>query len=51
MVKFEAPSDEKRVFTYLRINVLQWACNYGHAECKKAALEEFVRFYENPTQK
>lgn len=52
MVKFEAPSDEeKRVFTYLRINVLQWACNYGHAECKKAAVEEFVRFYENPTQK
>lgn len=51
-VKFEAPSDEEtRVFTYLRINVLQWACNYGHVECKKAALEEFVRFYEKPTEK
>lgn len=52
MVKFEAPSaEEKRVFTYLRISVLQWSCNYGHPECKKAAFDEFVRFYGNPTQK
>lgn len=51
-VKFEAPTkDEKRVFTYLRINVLQWACNYGHAECKDAAVKEFVRFFENPKDK
>nr|XP_019564006.2 LOW QUALITY PROTEIN: membrane alanyl aminopeptidase-like [Aedes albopictus] len=52
LVKFNAPTaEESRLFTYLRINVLQWSCNYGNAECKKAALEEFVRFYEKPTEK
>lgn len=52
LVKFEAPAaDEDRMRTYLRINVLQWACNYGHEDCKKAAVDEFNRYYENPTVK
>lgn len=52
LVKFEKPSDEeKRVFTYLRINVLQWACKYGHVECRKAAVEEFIRYVEDSTEK
>lgn len=51
LVKFEVPADEKRLSTYLRINVLQWACNYGHEECKKAAVDEFRRFYESPAVK
>uniref|UniRef100_A0A182QKF0 Aminopeptidase n=1 Tax=Anopheles farauti TaxID=69004 RepID=A0A182QKF0_9DIPT len=51
-VKFQAPSaSERRVFTYMRQNVLQWACNYGHEECSKAAVAEFDRFYKNPTVK
>lgn len=52
LVKFRAPNQiEKRVLTYLRINVLQWACNYGHEACKKTAVDEFLRFYNNPTEK
>lgn len=52
LVKFEAPAaNEDRMRTYLRINVLQWACNYGHADCKKAAVDEFNRYYENPSVK
>ncbi|XP_053679539.1 membrane alanyl aminopeptidase-like [Anopheles nili] len=51
-VKFQAPSStERRVVTYMRQNVLQWACNYGHEECSKAAVAEFERFHQNPTQK
>nr|AGT95896.1 aminopeptidase N [Aedes aegypti] len=52
LVKFTAPTDEEsRLFTYLRINVLQWSCNYGSITCKKAAFDEFVRYYEDPANK
>lgn len=52
LVKFQEPvHDELRLITYLRINVLQWACNYGHTQCKQAALDEFKRFFENPQKK
>ncbi|XP_055523953.1 membrane alanyl aminopeptidase [Wyeomyia smithii] len=52
MVKFEAPAEaESRLITYLRINVLQWACNYGHSECKRAAVEEFNRYFNNTAEK
>ncbi|XP_049281198.1 membrane alanyl aminopeptidase-like [Anopheles funestus] len=51
-VKFQAPGvSERRVFTYMRQNVLQWACNYGHEECSKAAVAEFDRYHKNPTMK
>ncbi|XP_035890493.1 uncharacterized protein LOC118502379 [Anopheles stephensi] len=51
-VKFQAPSaTERRVFTYMRQNVLQWACNYGHDECSKAAVAEFDRYHKNPSVK
>uniref|UniRef100_A0AAG5CSU5 Aminopeptidase n=1 Tax=Anopheles atroparvus TaxID=41427 RepID=A0AAG5CSU5_ANOAO len=51
-VKFQAPSPtERRVFTYMRQNVLKWACNYGHEACSKAAVAEFERFYANPSVK
>ncbi|XP_058118577.1 uncharacterized protein LOC131284057 [Anopheles ziemanni] len=51
-VMFQAPSaTERRVFTYMRQNVLQWACNYGHEACSKAAVAEFERFYQNPSVK
>uniref|UniRef100_A0A182PTS9 Aminopeptidase N n=1 Tax=Anopheles epiroticus TaxID=199890 RepID=A0A182PTS9_9DIPT len=52
IVKFQAPSsNERRVFTYMRQNVLQWACNYGHEECSKAAVAEFERYHKNPSVK
>ncbi|XP_053698808.1 membrane alanyl aminopeptidase [Sabethes cyaneus] len=52
MVKFQAPSeDESRLTTYLRINVLQWTCNYGHSACKEAAVEEFRRYFNNTAVK
>uniref|UniRef100_A0A182F8D7 Aminopeptidase N n=3 Tax=Anopheles albimanus TaxID=7167 RepID=A0A182F8D7_ANOAL len=52
IVKFQPPANgERRVRTYLRQNVLQWACNYGHEECSEAAVMEFERFFKNPTVK
>lgn len=52
IVKFQAPTaTERRIFTYMRQNVLQWACNYGHEECSKAAVAEFHRYHQNPSVK
>ncbi|XP_058061219.1 membrane alanyl aminopeptidase [Anopheles bellator] len=52
VVKFQSPtSNERRVLTYLRQNVLQWACNYGHEACSEAAVTEFTRFFLHPETK
>ncbi|XP_055618480.1 membrane alanyl aminopeptidase-like [Toxorhynchites rutilus septentrionalis] len=51
-VKFVQPAeDEARLLTYLRINALQWACNYGHDTCKKVAEDTFRKFFTNRTEK
>uniref|UniRef100_A0A182QDN7 Aminopeptidase n=1 Tax=Anopheles farauti TaxID=69004 RepID=A0A182QDN7_9DIPT len=47
-VKFEQPTySERRVHTYLRRVVLDWACRYGHDQCSKKAITEFERFRSN----
>ncbi|XP_058467780.1 membrane alanyl aminopeptidase-like [Malaya genurostris] len=52
LVKFQEPAaNEDRLLTYLRINVLQWACNYGLEACKKDAAAEFKRYFENRGKK
>lgn len=51
-VKFQTPtSSERRVHTYLRRVVLDWACRHGHEGCTNSAIKEFARFRSNPSVK
>lgn len=37
----ENPSTERRTDIYNRVNVLTWACKYGHEDCIKISKEQF----------
>lgn len=51
-VKFQTPAPlERRLHTYLRRVVLDWACRYGHEDCSKNALKEFEAFRAHSTAK
>jgi len=47
-VGYEEDRDENDFTKLKRLNILKWACNFGHSECKRMATIKLNEFLENP---
>lgn len=45
---FNSKSSDSRLDRYNRVNILNYACKYGHEECIRDAKKEFVNFESSP---
>lgn len=44
---FEAKNGERRTDVYNRVNIISWACKYGHEACISKSKEHFNNFRKN----
>jgi len=48
-IKMEATPDETVDITMLRTRLMEWACNFGDADCISFAKTEFGKWMADPT--
>ncbi|XP_053976711.1 thyrotropin-releasing hormone-degrading ectoenzyme-like isoform X3 [Hylaeus volcanicus] len=46
-VGFEEHEDDEPLTILIRIDILKWACTFGHVECKEAATTKFMEFFNS----
>lgn len=47
-LEFNQKATDTRLDKYNRVNILNYACKYGHADCIRDAKKEFANFESSP---
>lgn len=48
-LEFREKQTDSRTEIYNRVNILNYACKYGHEDCIQSAKDEFLKFQNNAT--